>query len=192
VYNHWPVLSTGAKPKRRYDAIENGVADFADPLQKDGIAELKVIRDQARAVSDRAEDAVDRLRLSVAQTRGRSRRRLLRFGTDRGRSRNPSTIHPDRPASRSRAMSVARTTRDGSQLDGKGIGTGLLKHALERCVAAAELVGGRALMVNAVDEAAAAFWRRRGFIASKDDPFILFCSIADIAASLSEAARSEK
>jgi GNAT superfamily N-acetyltransferase len=75
---------------------------------------------------------------------------------------------------------------------GKGIGTSLLKHALERCVAAAELVGGRALMVNAVDADAAAFWRRRGFIASKDDPFILFRSIADVAASLSEAARGEK
>ncbi len=72
---------------------------------------------------------------------------------------------------------------------GKGIGTGLVKHALERCVAAAKLVGGRALIVNAVDEEAAAFWRRRGFIASKDDPFILFRSIADIAASLAEGGR---
>jgi GNAT superfamily N-acetyltransferase len=74
---------------------------------------------------------------------------------------------------------------------GRGIGTGLLRHALERCVAAAELVGGRALMVNAVDDEAAAFWRRRGFIASRDDPFILFRSIADIAASLAEGARGE-
>jgi GNAT superfamily N-acetyltransferase len=32
---------------------------------------------------------------------------------------------------------------------GRGIGTGLVKHALERCVTAAGLVGGRALMVNA-------------------------------------------
>lgn len=38
---------------------------------------------------------------------------------------------------------------------GRGIGTGLLKHALERCVHAASLVGGRALMVNAVDDEAA-------------------------------------
>jgi GNAT superfamily N-acetyltransferase len=74
---------------------------------------------------------------------------------------------------------------------GRGIGTGLLRHALERCIAAAELIGGRALMVNAVDEEAAAFWRRRGFIASRDDPFILFRSIADIAASLAEGARGE-
>lgn len=67
---------------------------------------------------------------------------------------------------------------------GRGIGTGLVKHALQRCVQAAALVGGRALVVNAVDEQAAAFWRRRGFIPSKDDPLILLRSIADIAASL--------
>jgi hypothetical protein len=40
---------------------------------------------------------------------------------------------------------------------GRGIGTGLAKHALERCVQAAALVGGRALVVNAVDADAAAF-----------------------------------
>jgi GNAT superfamily N-acetyltransferase len=67
---------------------------------------------------------------------------------------------------------------------GKGIGTGLLKHTLQRCVTAAGLIGGRALIVNAIDVEAAAFWRRRGFIPSKDDPLILFRSIADIAASL--------
>jgi GNAT superfamily N-acetyltransferase len=67
---------------------------------------------------------------------------------------------------------------------GKGIGTGLVKHALQRCVTAAGLVGGRALLVRAVDTEAAAFWARRGFIPSKDDPLMLFRSIADIAASL--------
>ena len=66
---------------------------------------------------------------------------------------------------------------------GHGIGTGLLKHALARCVQAASLIGGRALMVNAIDDEAARFWNRRGFIASKDDPLILFRSIGDIAAS---------
>ncbi|WP_439328911.1 GNAT family N-acetyltransferase [Devosia geojensis] len=72
---------------------------------------------------------------------------------------------------------------------GRGIGTGLLKHALTRCVVAARLVGGRALMVNAVDAEAAAFWRRRGFIASRDDELILFRSITDIAASLEAAGK---
>lgn len=72
---------------------------------------------------------------------------------------------------------------------GRGVGTGLLKHALERCVHAATLVGGRALMVNAVDAEAAGFWQRRGFLPSKDDPLVLFRSIAAIAASIAEARR---
>lgn len=70
------------------------------------------------------------------------------------------------------------------QWAGKGIGTGLLRHALERSVAAAELIGGRALMVNAIDDEAADFWRRQGFLPSRDDPHLLYRSIGDIAASL--------
>ena len=73
---------------------------------------------------------------------------------------------------------------------GRGIGTGLIKHALTRCVQAAALIGGRALVVNAVDADAARFWRRRGFLPSRDDPLILFRSIADIAASLEASRRS--
>jgi predicted N-acetyltransferase YhbS len=67
---------------------------------------------------------------------------------------------------------------------GRGIGGGLLGHALVRCVDGARLVGGRALLVNAIDPETAAWWRRRGFRPSKDDPLVLFRSIADIAASL--------
>ncbi len=70
---------------------------------------------------------------------------------------------------------------------GQGVGTGLVKHALQRCVQAASMIGGRALVVNAVDEEAADFWARRGFIASKHDPLILYRSIADIAATLAAA-----
>jgi GNAT superfamily N-acetyltransferase len=66
---------------------------------------------------------------------------------------------------------------------GRGIGTGLLKHALARSVEGARLVGGRALLVNAVDSEAATWWQARGFLPSKDDPLVLFRSIADIAAS---------
>jgi GNAT superfamily N-acetyltransferase len=69
---------------------------------------------------------------------------------------------------------------------GRGIGTGLVKHALQRCVEAAALIGGRALMVNAVDEEAAAFWRRRGFITSRDDHLVLFRSLGDVVVSLAE------
>ena len=70
---------------------------------------------------------------------------------------------------------------------GRGIGTGLLRHALARCVAGARLIGGRALVVNALDGEAAEFWRRRGFLPSKDDPLTLFRSLPDIMASLAAA-----
>ncbi len=70
---------------------------------------------------------------------------------------------------------------------GQGVGTGLLKHALQRCVAAAGLIGGRALIVKALHAEAAAFWRRRGFIPTKDDPLTLFRSIHDIAASIQKS-----
>ncbi len=71
---------------------------------------------------------------------------------------------------------------------GKGIGTGLLKHALQRCVEGVTLIGGRALIVNAVDDDAEAFWQRRGFLSSKDDQMVLARSIHDIAASLEASA----
>jgi GNAT superfamily N-acetyltransferase len=69
---------------------------------------------------------------------------------------------------------------------GRGIGTGLAKHALQRCATAARLVGGRALMVNAVDAEAAEFWRRRGFVPTRDDALLLFRSISAIAESLGD------
>ena len=68
---------------------------------------------------------------------------------------------------------------------GRGIGTGLFNHALARSVSGAALIGGRALVVNAADDEVAVFWRRRGFLPSKDDALVLFRSIADIGASLS-------
>nr|WP_302795593.1 GNAT family N-acetyltransferase [Shinella daejeonensis] len=70
---------------------------------------------------------------------------------------------------------------------GQGIGTGLMKHALQRCVLASRLIGGRALLVNAVDEEAALFWQRHGFMPSRDDPLVLLRAISDIAAMLAQA-----
>jgi site-specific DNA recombinase len=50
-----------AKLKRLYKAIENGVADIADPSLKDRIAELMAVRDQAQADAERATSALERL-----------------------------------------------------------------------------------------------------------------------------------
>jgi GNAT superfamily N-acetyltransferase len=65
---------------------------------------------------------------------------------------------------------------------GRGIGSGLLRHALERCVAASEAIGGRAVIVRAIDREAEAYWRGCGFIPAASDPSILFRGIADVAA----------
>jgi GNAT superfamily N-acetyltransferase len=72
---------------------------------------------------------------------------------------------------------------------GRGLGVAMVAHALERSVLSADLTGGRAVLVNAVDEEAARFWRSRGFVASPSDAFQLFRSLPDIRASLATARR---
>lgn len=98
----------------------------------------------------------------------------------------PRSIRTSQPPDPVPCLLLGQLATD-SGWTGRGIGTGLLKHALARCVTAARLIGGRALVVHAIDDGAAEFWRRRGFTPSKDDPLVLFRSIAAIAASLEAA-----
>jgi GNAT superfamily N-acetyltransferase len=98
----------------------------------------------------------------------------------------PRAIRTGRPPNPVPCLLLGQLATDAAWT-GHGIGTGLVAHALERCVAGARLIGGRALVVNALDQEAAAFWQRRGFIPSKDDPYTLFRSLQDIAASLKAA-----
>jgi predicted N-acetyltransferase YhbS len=49
---------------------------------------------------------------------------------------------------------------------GRGIGIGLLQDAIRRTVAIAEQVGIRAMLTHPIDEEAAAFYKRFGFLAS--------------------------
>ena len=72
---------------------------------------------------------------------------------------------------------------------GRGLGTALVGHALERAVLGARLTGGRALLVRTIDEDAIGFWKRRGFLASPADRYLLFRSLPDIEASLRAAGR---
>ena len=57
-----------AKLKRLYEAIENGVADAADPSLKNRVAELTAVRDQAQAHPERVTSAVERLGLRSRRT----------------------------------------------------------------------------------------------------------------------------
>ncbi len=74
---------------------------------------------------------------------------------------------------------------------GKGLGGMMTRHALERSVAAADLTGGRALLVNAIDDEAVRFWRSWGFLPSPADAYRLFRSLGDIRASLESAGFSK-
>lgn len=101
-------------------------------------------------------------------------------------SKLPRSVRTGQPPDPVPCLLLGQLATD-SRWAGQGIASGLLRHALGRCVDAARLVGGRAVLVNAVDAEAAAWWRARGFQPSKDDPLVLFRSIADIAASVAAA-----
>ena len=64
-------------------------------------------------------------------------------------------------------LAVARSHR------GRGIARGLVRDAILRTLKAAEIAGIRALLVHALDEEAARFYRRLGFLESPVDPLVL-------------------
>ena len=70
---------------------------------------------------------------------------------------------------------------------GGGLGASLLKDAVSRVAGVADTIGVRALLVHALDDSAAAFYRRFGFTAAPIDPDTLFLSIQQIRASLQKA-----
>ena len=63
---------------------------------------------------------------------------------------------------------------------GKGLGSGLLKDAIQRTLAAADIAGIRALAVHAKDEAARSFYVHFGFVGSPTDPLHLFVLLKDL------------
>ena len=60
---------------------------------------------------------------------------------------------------------VARLAVD-RHWQGTGLGRDLLADALRRCLAASVIAGARAVIVHAIDEAAAGFYQRHGFLRS--------------------------
>lgn len=67
---------------------------------------------------------------------------------------------------------------------GQGLGVALLRHAMELTVAASETIGVRLLVVNALHDRAAGFYRRFGFEPSPTNPLDLMITVADIVASM--------
>ena len=72
-----------------------------------------------------------------------------------------------------------------------GLGSALLRNALERAVEAAGIIGGRIIVVRAIDREAEAYWQSNGFTPTSDDPSILFRSIQNVAAWLESVDRSD-
>jgi GNAT superfamily N-acetyltransferase len=95
----------------------------------------------------------------------------------------PRALRTGQPPNPISCLLLGQLATDASYA-GRGIGSGLLKHALTRAVEGARLVGGKALLVRAVDAQAGEFWRTHGFLRTVDDPLLLFRSMADVAASL--------
>jgi GNAT superfamily N-acetyltransferase len=67
---------------------------------------------------------------------------------------------------------------------GKGVGKAMLVDALSRALAAADAIGARAILVHAIDEEAAAFYKKFGFELSPLDPKQLMLLIKDLRATL--------
>jgi len=53
-----------------------------------------------------------------------------------------------------------------ARYQGKGLGTDLLADALRRCLAASDIAGARGVIAHAIDDDAARFYQRHGFVLS--------------------------
>lgn len=67
---------------------------------------------------------------------------------------------------------------------GEGLGATLLAEALRKAVVAGEAAAARLVVVDAIDEAAARFYARHGFVAAPEHPLRLYRRMKDIRASL--------
>ena len=74
---------------------------------------------------------------------------------------------------------LARLAID-SAWQGRGIGSDLLRDALRRAVGAADQIGIRAVLVDAIDGNAANFYRRYGFEPATNDGFTLMVPVGTI------------
>ncbi|MDT5235057.1 MAG: hypothetical protein QOF47_1044 [Mycobacterium sp.] len=106
-----------------------------------------------------------------------------------------SVLRADAPAKLVRGMPaypvgmvlLARLAVNQSQ-HGKGVGAMLLAEALRKAVAAGEVAAARLIVVDAVDDSAAAFYQRYGFIGTPENPLRYYRRMKDVRASLDSPA----
>ena len=80
---------------------------------------------------------------------------------------------------------LARLAVDRSE-QGRGLGKALLRDALGRIAQAADVVGVRAVLVHAIDDAARRFYLHHGFQPSPVDPFQRMLLMKDLRASIAK------
>lgn len=76
-------------------------------------------------------------------------------------------------------MLLARLATDLAW-QGKGVGAGLLRNAMQRTVQAADIAGIRAFIVHAKDDKAKAFYEHFNFLPSPTDPYHFHLLVKDI------------
>lgn len=81
---------------------------------------------------------------------------------------------------------IARLAVDVTQ-QGNGLGSHILLDALRRCLAGADVIGGRAVLVHAVDERARAFYLAHDFEPSPTGSSDLMLLMKDLRRALSPA-----
>lgn len=80
---------------------------------------------------------------------------------------------------------VARLAVD-HRYQGRRLGSRLLAEALRLAVTASDAVAARLVVVDAIDERAAAFYRERGFIDVPDNPLRLYRKLSDVRRALED------
>lgn len=78
---------------------------------------------------------------------------------------------------------LARLALDTS-LHGQGFGADLLQDAVGRCLQIADIAGVRAMLVHAIDDKAASFYRRHGFKPCPVSDLTMIATIKELRASL--------
>jgi predicted N-acetyltransferase YhbS len=85
-------------------------------------------------------------------------------------------------------MVLARLAVDRS-VQGQRLGKGLLKDAIQRVMQAADIVGVRGILVDAINDTARAFYERHGFRRSTTFPLKVMITLAEAQRMLASNAR---